>query len=158
MQNHQRTSSCAHASCSSACNPQHTTTRRRLVSNISLATPKNQADHARDDRICKLYDLHDTLVPYETAWDWQRLLVDRCLEASSSLREANTATRGGRVTRGDSLLILQHPSVYTLGAGSTTANLLFDPASSTVPLFRVERGGEVTYHGPGQVGFFIHIA
>lgn len=50
----------------------------------------------------------------------------------------------------DTLILLQHPSVYTLGAGSSTAHLHFDPESPPHPLHRTERGGEVTYHGPGQ--------
>ncbi|EFJ49466.1 hypothetical protein VOLCADRAFT_59336, partial [Volvox carteri f. nagariensis] len=49
------------------------------------------------------------------------------------------------------LLLLQHPPVYTMGAGSTTDNLRFPPGSPPIPLFRTERGGEVTYHGPGQL-------
>lgn len=51
----------------------------------------------------------------------------------------------------DTVLLLQHPAVYTLGAGSTTDHLLFDPESPPHPLHRIERGGEVTYHGPGQL-------
>lgn len=50
-----------------------------------------------------------------------------------------------------SVLILQHPPVLTLGAGSSEDNLNFDPARPPLPLFRTERGGEVTYHGPGQL-------
>lgn len=46
---------------------------------------------------------------------------------------------------------MQHPPVYTLGAGSTVDNALFDLASPPAPLFRTERGGEITYHGPGQL-------
>eukprot|EP00983_Pelagomonas_calceolata_P119894 1160649-Pelagomonas_calceolata.AAC.12 len=45
---------------------------------------------------------------------------------------------------------MQHQPVYTLGTGSSEGHLLFDPTSSTIPLYRTERGGEVTYHGPGQ--------
>lgn len=51
----------------------------------------------------------------------------------------------------DTLLLLQHPPVYTLGAGSTTAFLKFDESCPPYPLYRSERGGEVTYHGPGQL-------
>jgi hypothetical protein len=51
----------------------------------------------------------------------------------------------------DAVFILQHPPVYTLGAGSTTDHLRFDPAHPPAPLYRTERGGEVTYHGPGQL-------
>lgn len=49
------------------------------------------------------------------------------------------------------MLLLQHPPVYTLGAGSTTDFLMFDELKPPHPLFRTERGGEVTYHGPGQL-------
>ncbi len=45
----------------------------------------------------------------------------------------------------------QHPPVYTLGAGSTLDNLRFSPDAPPFPLYRTERGGEVTYHGPGQL-------
>lgn len=51
----------------------------------------------------------------------------------------------------DSVFLLQHPPTYTLGAGSTVDNLKFSQSDSPLPLFRVERGGEVTYHGPGQL-------
>lgn len=90
----------------------------------------------------QLYDLHDRLIPYERAWEWQRTLVDRALLASSSKDAYNTAS---------SLLLLQHPPVYTLGAGSSSSNILFDPGLSKVPVHRTERGGEVTFHGPGQL-------
>jgi hypothetical protein len=49
------------------------------------------------------------------------------------------------------VLLLQHPPVYTLGAGATPQHLRFDAEDPPHPLYRVERGGEVTYHGPGQV-------
>lgn len=49
------------------------------------------------------------------------------------------------------MLLLQHPSTYTLGTGATEENLKFDPDSPPYPLYRIERGGEVTYHGPGQL-------
>jgi lipoyl(octanoyl) transferase len=45
------------------------------------------------------------------------------------------------------LLLLEHPTVYTVGAGGSLANVL-DP---TVSALRVNRGGDVTYHGPGQL-------
>ncbi|MEW5301518.1 MAG: hypothetical protein WDW36_004376 [Sanguina aurantia] len=51
----------------------------------------------------------------------------------------------------DALFVLQHQPVYTLGASSTEAHLRFDPSFPPLPLHRTERGGEVTYHGPGQL-------
>jgi lipoate-protein ligase B len=48
----------------------------------------------------------------------------------------------------DILLLVEHPHVLTLGRGARRENLL---ASADMPVFEVERGGDVTYHGPGQL-------
>ena len=50
---------------------------------------------------------------------------------------------------GSHLLLLEHPHVYTLGASADEANLLDLPDG--IPVERVDRGGDVTYHGPGQL-------
>ena len=75
-------------------------------------------------------------VPFGLAWQWQRLLQARLL-ADPEGPEA--------------LLLLQHPPCYTLGRGASTAHLGFDPATPPLPLFRIDRGGEVTHHLPGQL-------
>ncbi|MHB8189713.1 MAG: lipoyl synthase [Ferrimicrobium sp.] len=49
------------------------------------------------------------------------------------------------------LLLLEHPSVYTLGVRADVAHLLVDPASVGAEVFSTDRGGDVTYHGPGQL-------
>jgi lipoyl(octanoyl) transferase len=48
----------------------------------------------------------------------------------------------------DILLFVEHPHVYTLGRGGNEANVL---APQEVPVHRISRGGDVTYHGPGQL-------
>ncbi len=54
--------------------------------------------------------------------------------------------------RGNHLLLLEHPHVFTHGARADVANnVLVDPASVDARLIAVNRGGDVTYHGPGQV-------
>jgi len=58
-------------------------------------------------------------------------------------RLAREVAEGGEET----LLLLEHEPVYTIGAGGSLANLL-DPSLNAV---RVNRGGDVTYHGPGQL-------
>ena len=73
------------------------------------------------------------LVPYGDALEWQR-----------SLAEARIA---GRLER-DVLLLLQHPPVVTLGRTARAGHLL-EPHD--LPVFEVERGGDVTFHGPGQL-------
>lgn len=70
------------------------------------------------------------------AWRWQKEMVEE------ACRDADVPDR---------LLILQHPPSYTLGAGSTEAHIKFDLSNPPHPLYRTERGGEVTYHGPGQL-------
>jgi len=51
----------------------------------------------------------------------------------------------------DHLLLLEHPHVYTLGVRADLANVLVPPASVGAELVRADRGGDVTYHGPGQL-------
>ncbi|MBV6510098.1 MAG: Lipoyl synthase [Acidimicrobiales bacterium] len=51
----------------------------------------------------------------------------------------------------DHLLLLEHPHVYTLGARADTSHVLVPPASVGAELVHADRGGDVTYHGPGQL-------
>lgn len=106
--------------------------------------------------------LHDWtaqgLAPYEQAWAAQHAVLDRRLALRQRERdgaeEGNGGGGAGRQWRGDRLLLLQHPPTYTLGTGSTPDNLKFDPTDQSgapAALFRTERGGEATWHGPGQV-------
>ena len=53
--------------------------------------------------------------------------------------------------RDDWLLLLEHPHVYTLGVRARDEHVLVDPASVGAELVRSDRGGDVTYHGPGQL-------
>ncbi|MFE4105158.1 lipoyl(octanoyl) transferase LipB [Almyronema epifaneia] len=87
-----------------------------------------------DWRDCKLYQ--PGLVPYPTAWQWQQELVaQRCCDR----------------TLPDVFLLLEHPPVYTLGRGADSGFLKFNAAESASEVYRTERGGEVTYHCPGQL-------
>jgi lipoyl(octanoyl) transferase len=76
------------------------------------------------------------IVPYKPAWEYQRSQVQQ--------RIANTQLD-------DLLILLEHPPVYTLGTGSSLEYLKFDPSHAPADLYRSERGGEVTYHCPGQL-------
>ena len=54
--------------------------------------------------------------------------------------------------RGDHLLLLEHPHVFTHGPRADLAsNLLVEPESVGAELVAVKRGGDITYHGPGQL-------
>jgi len=69
-------------------------------------------------------------VDYHEAWDLQQQLF------------AGSA---------DHLLLMEHPPVYTLGRSGDRANLLVDPAQVGADFLAVNRGGDITFHGPGQI-------
>jgi len=75
-------------------------------------------------------------VPYLTAWKQQQNWV--------SQRLANPELE-------DVLLLLEHPPVYTLGTGANVDFVKFDLEKTEREVHRIERGGEVTYHCPGQL-------
>jgi lipoyl(octanoyl) transferase len=75
---------------------------------------------------------------YRDAWELQKRLADERAD--------------GLV--GDRLLLVEHPAVLTLGRHADEAHVLASPlelARRGIEVIRVERGGEVTYHGPGQL-------
>jgi lipoyl(octanoyl) transferase len=69
-------------------------------------------------------------------------------ESALALQDALVAARRADLI-GDTLLLLEHLHVFTLGRGADARYLL--EARPGVPVFRVSRGGQVTYHGPGQL-------
>lgn len=77
-------------------------------------------------------------IAYDEAWELQKELV---------------AERAGEA-RPDRLLLLEHPAVYTLGRSGRLENLLMDDAAREregIAVRQVDRGGDITYHGPGQL-------
>ncbi|HLZ44245.1 MAG TPA: lipoyl(octanoyl) transferase LipB [Gemmatimonadales bacterium] len=73
------------------------------------------------------------MIPYREALEWQRELAEDRI--------------AGRLDH-DVLLLLEHPPVVTLGRNSDAGNLL---RPQGIDVFEVERGGDVTFHGPGQL-------
>jgi len=63
-----------------------------------------------------------------------------------------------RRSREDYLLFVEHPHVYTLGVRARPAHVLVDPESVGAELVKADRGGDVTYHGPGQVVGYLVIS
>ncbi|MFQ5399565.1 MAG: lipoyl(octanoyl) transferase LipB [Anaerolineae bacterium] len=78
-------------------------------------------------------------VEYGVAWEWQKALVAE--------RAASPETAG-------KLLLLEHPPTYTLGRRGRLEHLLLDEAGLAergIAVYMVDRGGDITYHGPGQL-------
>lgn len=75
--------------------------------------------------------------------DLGRLGYEACLELQDKLVSLKTGAEYP-----DFLLFVQHPNVYTLGRGGNPANVI---ASRGISVLRTTRGGDITYHGPGQL-------
>ncbi|EKX52405.1 hypothetical protein GUITHDRAFT_150540 [Guillardia theta CCMP2712] len=108
-------------------------------------------------RICNVFDFR-RLVPYQEGLQLQQNLQQDSIKALV----------GGHQTS-DALILLEHPTVYTLGSSSVLSDILFElpdiditnvgakvvvedyPEMPPFSIFRVQRGGKVTYHCPGQL-------
>lgn len=83
---------------------------------------------------------------YKSTWDLQRQIAD--------------GRRQGRIR--DTMLMVEHPPTYTVGRQGNMQNILWSPQqldAQGIQVFHIDRGGDVTYHGPGQlVGYpIIHL-
>ena len=75
-------------------------------------------------------------MPFERGWHAQRQLQQRLLLQPEGP---------------DAVILLQHEPCYTLGRGADPGFLRFDAVNPPLPLHRIDRGGEVTHHCPGQL-------
>jgi lipoyl(octanoyl) transferase len=94
------------------------------------------ATQASDRRLCEARWLE--LVPYDDGLRLQERAVERLRSGEGQ----------------EQLLLLEHPHVFTLGRGADSANILADQQqlqSNSVEVHETGRGGDVTYHGPGQL-------
>lgn len=92
-------------------------------------------------RGCRVFNLAPDLQDYAQVWRYQKALMEHCW----NVRKSNGVTE-------DCIILVQHKPVYTLGKGASKTNLKFAVDDPTSPLvYRVERGGEVTWHGEGQL-------
>jgi len=62
-------------------------------------------------------------------------------------------TKGRTSDTADEIWVLEHPPVFTLGLAGDADNL--HSPSNQIPLVQVDRGGEITYHGPGQIVVYL---
>jgi lipoyl(octanoyl) transferase len=87
-------------------------------------------------------------IEYKKAWEYQEKLFNQILAEKVKNPTGNDEELAGY------LLFCEHPHVYTLGKSGAENNLLIDSAflkKINAEFFRIDRGGDITYHGPGQI-------
>ena len=86
---------------------------------------------------------------YKETWDYQESLFEEIVELKRKNRAENT-----EVPTPNYFLFVEHPHVYTLGKSGHIENLLIDEAALAkkgATFYKINRGGDITYHGPGQI-------
>jgi lipoyl(octanoyl) transferase len=84
------------------------------------------------------------LIPYRSAWDYQEKLYGELMSRKLS----------GEKSFPGYLLFCEHPPVFTLGKSGSRENLLVNEemlAQRGIEFYRINRGGDITFHGPGQI-------
>lgn len=92
---------------------------------------------------------HLGLKDYKETWDYQELLFKQTLD----VKIKNRREEAGLETP-NYFLFVEHPHVFTLGKSGDLSNLLVDEnqlAAKGATFYKTNRGGDITYHGPGQV-------
>jgi lipoyl(octanoyl) transferase len=91
------------------------------------------------------------LIDYQQAWDYQTTLFNEILKVKS---ENRSRAENEQVKTDNYLLFCEHPHVFTLGKSGDEKNLLLkqdDLALVGASYYQINRGGDITYHGPGQI-------
>lgn len=91
------------------------------------------------------------LIDYATAWDYQKKLFQAIIDRKVANRDLPADKQ---VATEDRLLFCEHPHVYTLGKNGKQSHLLINEqelCEAGVQFFPIDRGGDITYHGPGQL-------
>ena len=89
------------------------------------------------------------LIDYKECWEYQELRFNEILDVKKTNRK-----NGERQATTSYLLFCEHPHVYTLGKSGDENNLLVNEAylkSRGATFYKINRGGDITYHGPGQI-------
>jgi len=86
---------------------------------------------------------------YKETWDYQEALFKQILDLKIRNRRENT-----NIPTDNYFLFVEHPHVYTLGKSGDISNLLLNEdqlKSKNAKFYKINRGGDITYHGPGQI-------
>lgn len=115
------------------------------------AAPAAAEAHGAVQRVIQVQRLG--CVPYLPTWDLQEQLLAATVALKAANRQAETTGQPGQPTP-NHLLFCQHPPTYTLGKSGKPEHLLLDEtalAAHGATFHRINRGGDITFHGPGQL-------
>ena len=90
------------------------------------------------------------LIEYQKCWDFQTKLFNETVQQKIQNRKTPEKTTNTK----NHLIFCEHPHVYTLGKSGNERNLLInqkEQEAKKVTFFKTNRGGDITYHGPGQL-------
>lgn len=99
----------------------------------------------------KVFYEHLGLIDYQEGWDYQEKLFKAVVDQKISNRSLAPALQQPTTNH---LLFCQHPHVYTLGKSGSAAHFLLNEEelqSKNARFYKINRGGDITYHGPGQI-------
>ncbi len=91
------------------------------------------------------------LIDYQEAWDQQEAILKQKVDTKLAERELPIEAKS---LLSNELIFCQHPHVYTLGKSGSLDNLLLneeDLHKAEATFYKINRGGDITYHGPGQL-------
>jgi lipoyl(octanoyl) transferase len=89
------------------------------------------------------------LIDYKQAWDYQENIFKEIVDLKIKNRNEDT-----NILPQNHLVFCEHPNVYTLGKSGKEDHLLLDKKGlldNDVSFYKINRGGDITYHGPGQL-------
>ena len=99
----------------------------------------------------KVYYQNLGLIDYKEAWDYQEKIFNEIIQEKLQNRERQYSDKS---LTPNYLLLCQHPHVYTLGKSGDPNNLLINEGELKkrgASFYHINRGGDITYHGPGQI-------
>jgi lipoyl(octanoyl) transferase len=100
----------------------------------------------RNNKSMALFNFIETgIIDYKECWDHQEALLSSIVQHR---------TQEGRPSEKNYFLLVEHPPVYTLGKSGNQDNMLISPdflGKIGATFYQINRGGDVTYHGPGQI-------
>jgi lipoyl(octanoyl) transferase len=147
------------------------TTMTSPLSSVDVSITTLDNSHRNSNKMVHLPP--GTPIEYHTAWDMQKEFLQSHIDrlSLSMVTAGTTCNRSGTLLQKqsslssfipldkhkncligvDTILFVEHEPVYTLGTGSDASFIMESSGTNNPPVVRIDRGGEVTYHGPGQL-------